>query len=362
MTTLFDPITVGKLLLSNRIFMAPLTRARATREHVPAPVMATYYRQRARAGLIISEATGISRQGLGWPFAPGIWSDRQVEAWKPVAAAVHDAGGRIFMQLWHMGRLVHPDFFDGELPVSASATTAPDKAYTYSGKQPHAQARMLQIEEIPALIADYCKAARNAIAAGFDGVQLHAANGYLIDQFLRDSSNHRDDAYGGSPENRVRLLLEVTQAIADEIGAECTAVRLSPNGATQGVIDSNPEPLFTLAAEGLERIGIAFLELREPGPEGTFGRSDQPRQSPIIRRHFSGPLVLNSDYSLESAQADLAAGKADAISFGRPFISNPDLPVRLQSGAELAQANMKTWYSQGLEGYIDYPPLSAEFT
>jgi 2,4-dienoyl-CoA reductase-like NADH-dependent reductase (Old Yellow Enzyme family) len=340
--------------------MAPLTRARAGRDHVPTPVMATYYRQRAGAGLIISEATGISRQGLGWPFAPGIWSNEQVEAWKPVTQAVHDAGGHIFLQLWHMGRVVHPDFLGGEASVSASATTAPGEAHTYSGKQPHTQARSLQIEEIPALIEDYRRAARNAVAAGFDGVQLHAANGYLIDQFLRDSSNHRNDAYGGLPENRARLLLEVTQAIADEIGADRTAVRLSPNGDTQGVIDSDPEPLFTLVAQGLERIGIAFLELREPGPDGTFGRSDQLRQSPVIRQHFSGPLVLNSDYSLERAQTDLAAGKADAISFGRPFISNPDLPVRLKRGAKLATANMPTWYSQGSEGYTDYPPIGID--
>ncbi|MBB6124437.1 alkene reductase [Sphingobium subterraneum] len=360
MATIFDPVTLGKLTLPNRVFMAPLTRARATRDHVPTPVMATYYGQRAGAGLIISEATGISRQGLGWPFAPGIWSDEQVDAWKPVTQAVHDAGGHIFLQLWHMGRIVHPDFLDGEAPVSASATTAPDMAHTYSGKQPYAQARALRIDEIPALIEDYRKAARNAIAAGFDGVQLHAANGYLIDQFLRDSSNHRNDIYGGSPENRARLLFEVTQAIADEIGAGRTAVRLSPNGDTQGVIDSNPEPLFTLVAQGLERIGIAFLELREPGPDGTFGRSDQPQQSPVIRKHFSGPLVLNSDYSLERAQADLAAGKADAISFGRPFIGNPDLPARLERGVELVETNMATWYSQGAEGYVDYPPLDAE--
>ena len=198
MATLFDPVTVGKLSLPNRIFMAPLTRARATRDHVPTSVMATYYRQRAGAGLIISEATGISRQGLGWPFAPGIWSDEQVESWKPVTQAVHEAGGHIFLQLWHMGRVVHPDFLGGEAPVSASATTAPDEAHTYSGKQPYVQARALRIDEIPALIDDYRKAARNAIVAGFDGIQLHAANGYLIDQFLRDSTNHREDAYGGS--------------------------------------------------------------------------------------------------------------------------------------------------------------------
>lgn len=354
MPTLFDSMALGKLSLPNRIFLAPLTRARATRDFVPTPVMATYYRQRASAGLIISEATGISRQGLGWPFAPGIWSDEQVEAWKPITRAVHEEGGHIFLQLWHMGRLVHPDFLGGEAPVSASATTAPAHAHTYAGSQPYAQARPLSVDEIPGVIEDYRKAARNAVAAGFDGVQIHAANGYLIDQFLRDSGNHREDAYGGSPENRARLLLEVTQAVVDEIGSERTAVRLSPNGDSQGVIDSDPETLFALVARELGRIGIAFLELRETHPNGTFGSTDQPVQSPVIRENFPGVLVLNSGYTLERAQADLAAGRADAISFGRPFISNPDLPYRLRTGAALVPDNMATWYSQGNEGYVDY--------
>jgi len=354
MPTLFDSITVGKLSLPNRIFMAPLTRARASRDFVPTPIMETYYRQRVSAGLIISEATGISRQGLGWPFAPGIWSDEQVEAWKPIPQAVHEGGGHIFLQLWHMGRLVHPDFLGGEAPVSASATTAPAHAHTYAGSQSYAQARPLSVDEIPGLIEDYRRAARNAIAAGFDGVQIHAANGYLIDQFLRDGSNHRDDAYGGSPENRARLLLEVTRAVADEIGSERTAVRLSPNGDSQGVIDSDPETLFALVARELGRIGIAFLELRQTYPDGNFGSTDQPIQSPVIRANFSGVLVLNSEYTLERAQEDLANGRADAISFGRPFISNPDLPFRLQSGADLVPDNMATWYSQGNEGYVDY--------
>jgi 2,4-dienoyl-CoA reductase-like NADH-dependent reductase (Old Yellow Enzyme family) len=355
MPSLFEPITVGAILCPNRVFMAPLTRGRATRDHVPTEMMATYYAQRAGAGLIITEATGISRQGLGWPFAPGIWTIEQMQAWQPVVEAVHEAGGRIFCQLWHMGRVVHPSFLGGEAPVSASATTAPHKAHTYEGRQPYAEARPLRSDEIPDLLADYSRAAGLAIAAGFDGVQLHAANGYLIDQFLRDGTNFRDDDYGGPVENRIRLLREATQAIADTVGPERTAVRLSPNSATQGCQDSDPEALFTAAAAALQEIGIAFLELREPGPEGTFGTSDLPPVSPAIRKAYSGPLVLNSDYVLDNAEAALAEERCDAISFGRTFLANPDLPRRLANGLELNPDDRRTWYSQGEEGYTDYP-------
>ena len=355
MTSLFDPIKLGAVLCPNRIVMAPLTRGRATREHVPTELMATYYAQRAGAGLIISEATGISRQGLGWPFAPGIWTIELLQAWQPVVAAVHEGGGRIFCQLWHMGRLVHPSFLDGEAPVSASATTAPYKAHTYDGRRPDEAARSLAVDEIPALLCDDSRAAGLAMAAGFDGVQLHAANGYLVDQFLRDSTNLRDDDYGGPVENRVRLLREATQAIADTVGAERTAVRLSPGGETQGCSDSDPEVLFTAAAAVLQEIGIAFLELREPGPAGTFGTSAAPPVSPAIRKVFTGPLVLNSDFGRDDALAALAEERADAISFGRPFIANPDLPQRFAGGIELAPDDRATWYSQGAQGYVDYP-------
>ena len=355
MPSLFDPITIGTLACPNRIFMAPLTRGRATREHVPTELMKTYYTQRAAAGLIITEATGISRQGLGWPYAPGIWTPEQMEAWKPITEAVHEADGRIFCQLWHMGRLVHPSFLGGDQPVSASATTAPHTAHTYEGRQPYEEARALALDEMPQLLDDYARAAGFAMAAGFDGVQLHAANGYLIDQFLRDSSNLRDDDYGGSIENRIRLLREAAQAIADVVGPERTAVRLSPNGDTNGVDDSNPEVLFVAAAEALAEVGIAFLELREPGPDGTFGKGSVPPIAPAIRKAFTGPLVLNSDYDGASAPAALDEGRADAITFGRPFISNPDLVQRLTQGAELAPDDRSTWYSQGPEGYVDYP-------
>ena len=268
---------------------------------------------------------------------------------------MHAAGGRIFCQLWHMGRIVHPSFLDGAAPVSASATTAPGAAHTYAGKQPYAQARPLAADEIPALLEDYRNAARNALAAGFDGVQVHAANGYLIDQFLRDGSNHRTDRYGGPIENRIRLLHEVTQAVAEIAGADRTAVRLSPNGDSQGVNDSAPEALFTAAATALSGLGIAFLELREPGFDGTFGKAAVPPIAPAIRRVFKGPLVLNSDYDHARGQAALDSNVADAIAFGRPFISNPDLPRRMQHDLPMAKDDMPTWYSQGAHGYTDYP-------
>ncbi len=355
MPSLFDPITLGAITAPNRILMAPLTRGRATRAHVPTPLMAEYYAQRASAGLIISEATGISQEGLGWPNAPGIWSDEQVEAWKPVTAAVHEGGGRIVSQLWHMGRIVHPNFIGGAQPVSASATTAPGEAHTNDGKQPYEEARPLRADEMPRLLDDYARAARNAMAAGFDGIQLHAANGYLIDQFLRDGANHRDDAYGGSIENRIRLLAEVAERLVQTIGADKVGVRLSPNGDSQGVNDSDPHALFAAAAAALDRIGVAWLELREPGPDGTFGKSDTSPVHPFIRKAFSRPLVLNSDYRRETAQAALDAGEADAIAFGRTFLANPDLPHRLAEGLPLTPDDMATWYVPGPHGYTDYP-------
>ncbi|MGV2497083.1 alkene reductase [Pelagerythrobacter aerophilus] len=357
---LFEPLTMGALEAKNRIFMAPLTRGRATLPGVvPNEMMTTYYRQRAGAGLIISEATGISVEGSGWPGAPGIWSEEQIDGWKPVTDAVHREGGLIVLQLWHMGRLVHPDFLDGAPPVSSSATTAPGHAHTYEGRKDYEPARALSIEDIARVVEDYRKAAENAKKAGFDGVQLHGANGYLIDQFLRDSTNLRDDKYGGSPENRARLLREVLTALIDVWGADRVGLRLSPNGETQGCDDSDPAATFGAAARVVQDLGIAFLELREPGPEGTFGSTEVPKQSPLIRSIYSGPLILNSDYDAVQAAADLEAGRADAISFGRPFISNPDLPERIRTGADLApnKGVPQSWYGRGPEGYIDYPTL-----
>lgn len=360
MPSLFDPIQLGAIHAPNRILMAPLTRGRSHAGHVPITALkAEYYRQRAAAGLIIAEATGISQEGLGWPAAPGIWSEEQVEAWKPVTAAVHEAGGRIMLQLWHMGRLVHSDFLGGQPPVSSSATTAPGFAHTAEGKKDYVAARALRLDEIPRVIGDYVHASQNAMRAGFDGVQIHSANGYLIDQFLRDNSNFRDDAYGGPIENRIRLLREVTQAVADTVGADRTAVRMSPNGETQGADDSHPIALFTAAAAALDAIGIGFLELREQKPFGDFGRSDVPRVSPQIREVFKGPLVLNQEYDGENFVDDLSSGLADAISFGRPFIGAPDLVERLRTGAPMTPSSPRDWYGPDGRGYTDFPVLAA---
>jgi 2,4-dienoyl-CoA reductase-like NADH-dependent reductase (Old Yellow Enzyme family) len=352
MASLFDPIQVGDIAAANRIFMAPLTRGRATAEHVPTELMIDYYRQRAGAGVIITEGTGVSRLGMGWPAAPGLWTEEQVEAWKPVTAAVHEAGGRIVAQIWHMGRLARPDV-TGLQPLSSSATRAP----YHKPENPYAEARAATLDDIRQAQDEYASSAKNAIAAGFDGVQLHGANGYLIDQFLRDGTNLRDDDYGGSPENRIRFMKESVEAVIAEVGAGRTAIRLSPNGETQGADDSNPESVFVPAAKVLNDLGIAFLELRELKPEGSFGTSDVPRLSPKIREVFARPLILNQEYTLEAAQADVASGLADGIAFGRKFISNPDLVERFRTGAELTPDNFKTWYSSGAEGYTDYPAL-----
>ncbi|MBZ9761691.1 alkene reductase [Mesorhizobium sp. CA8] len=358
MPSLFDPVTIGATVAPNRILMAPLTRSRATRSAVPTPLMAQYYAQRASAGLIVSEATAISRQGLGWPYAPGIWSEDQVAGWRVVTRAVHEAGGRIFCQLWHMGRMVAPQFLDGRRSVSASATIAPGLAHTYDGKRAYARARALSLTGIRNVVNEYRQAARHAVLAGFDGVEIHGANGYLVDQFLRSSANRRRDRYGGEIGNRINFLLETTEAVVEEIGRDRTGVRLSPNGAYYGVNDDEPEKLFVAAAAALSSLGIAFLEIREPRPEDTFAKPDRPPIHPLIRKAFQGVLVLNSGYDGRSAQDALSRREADAISFGRPFISNPDLPERLRSGKPLATRDITTWYTQGAAGYTDYPALA----
>ncbi len=360
MVTLFDSIQLGAIKASNRIIMAPLTRGRATKDHIPTPLMIDYYRQRATAGLIISEGTGISQEGLGWAYAPGIWNKKQIEAWKPITQAVHAEGGHIICQLWHMGRTVHPSFYSS--PISSSATTAPKYAHTYDGKKPYAQARALPKEEIPRLIKDYIKAANQAMDAGFDGVQIHAANGYLIDEFLRDNCNFRTDEYGGSIENRIRLLIEITQAVCKTVGSDRTSVRLSPNEEIQGVHDSNPVPLFIAASQALNKENINFLEIREPRKgEDNFIMStltDQDFYSPIapsMRENFKGKFIINGSYNEKSANKVITSNEADAVSFGRPFISNPDLVYRIKNSIPFAPTNAKTWFTQGKEGYTDYP-------
>ena len=350
--TLFDPIQLGDIHAANRILMAPLTRGRSTDAHVPTDIMIDYYRQRAGAGLIITEGTGVSRLGLGWPNAPGLWTDAQVEAWKPVTEAVHEAGGKIVAQIWHMGRLARPDV-TGLQPLSSSVTRAP----YHKPENPYGEARAATLDDIRQAQDEYATAAKNAVAAGFDGVQLHGANGYLIDQFLRDNTNFRDDDYGGSPENRIRFMTEAVAAVIAEIGAGRTSIRLSPNGETQGADDSNPEAVFLPAAKALNDLGIGFLELRELKPVGSFGTSEVPKLSPKIREVFTGALILNQEYSFDEAEADVASGLADGIAWGRKFIANPDLVERFRHGAELAPDNFKTWYTPGPEGYTDYPSL-----
>src|SRR3954447_17784371 len=356
MPGLFEPLELGAIELPNRIVMAPLTRARAGRDAVPNALMADYYAQRASAGLIISEATGISREGLGWPDAPGLWNNAQVSGWKLVTDAVHREGGRIVAQLWHMGRLVHPDLGRGQ-PISSSATTAPDLAHTYEGKKPYVEARAATKSDIRRIVGDYVCAARKAIAAGFDGVQIHAANGYLVDQFLRDSANFRTDEYGGSIENRLRFASEVLEAVGDAIGMDRVGIRFSPNIYSQGVEDSDPRRLFAALAHRLEELKVPWIELREPHQPTSAGAIPTEAVSPAIRPIYSGGILLNSDYDGPSARARMAEGIADAISFGRPFISNPDLVRRIAIGAPLAPGDIATFYSGAAQGYIDYPPL-----
>jgi len=356
MNNLFEPLRMGELALPNRILMAPMTRGRASVAHVPTARMANYYRQRASAGLIITEATAISADTAGWPYAPGIWSDKQVEGWRRVTDAVHDAGGRIAVQLWHMGRVVHPDMASGRLPWSASATTAPGEAHTYAGRRPYVKAHAMTLDDIRRVLDQFTQATVRAVKAGFDAVQVHAANGYLIDQFLRDNSNLRTDEYGGGIPNRIRLLREVTKRVIDVAGRGRTSVRLSPNGAVQGVNDSDPLHLFTATARMLDGLGIAFLEVREPPLDGTFGKAERAPVHPALRQAFQGALVLNSDYDQTRAQRALDAGQADAVAFGRTFIANPDLPRRFAFGLPLARDNPATWYTNDSAGYDDYPP------
>jgi 2,4-dienoyl-CoA reductase-like NADH-dependent reductase (Old Yellow Enzyme family) len=356
MSNLFSPLSLGAIEIPNRILMAPMTRARSDRAAVPNELMATYYRQRAGAGLIVTEATGISREGLGWPNAPGLWSKAQVEGWRRVTESVRHAGGRIVAQLWHMGRLVHPDLGLGQ-PISSSATTAPGDAHTYDGKKPYVEARAATSGDICRIVGDYVVAARNAIRAGFDGVQIHGANGYLVDQFLRDGANFRTDEYGGSIENRLRFMSEVLEAVGDAIGMDRVAIRFSPNIYSQGVEDSDPIRLFEAVAQRLEALQVPWIELREPHLPTSSGAIPTAPVSPAMRRHYSGKIVINSDADWGNAHDRVAAGHADAISIGRLFIANPDLVERLAARASLNEGDSTTFYSGSAKGYVDYPRL-----
>jgi N-ethylmaleimide reductase len=354
---LFQPARLGPLTLPNRVVMAPLTRSRAGAGDVPSPLAATYYAQRASAGLIISEATQITQQGKGYAWTPGIETPAQVAGWRAVTDALHAAGGRIFMQLWHVGRISHPSLqLGGGLPVAPSAERPEGNAFTEAGFQPFQTPRPLETDEIPGIVEDYRRAARNAQEAGFDGVEIHAANGYLIDQFLRDKTNKRTDRYGGSVENRTRFLLEVTEAVVSVWGGDRVGVRISPLSPFNDIADSKPQALFTHVAESLSRFGLAYLHVVEGatgGPREMQGGFD----SQELRRAFKGLYMANNGYDLALAQHTLREGRADLIAFGRPFIANPDLVERLRTGAKLTNVDPKTLYGGDGHGYIDYPAL-----
>lgn len=354
MTTLFDSLSLGAMTLPNRIIMAPLTRGRADAGAIPNNMMAEYYAQRADAGLIISEATAISPQGYGWLGAPGIWNDAHVEGWKLVTKAVHAKGGRTFLQLWHMGRIAHPDFQNGELPVAPSAIAAVGKTNTPLGKKDYVTPRAITIEEIHDLPRIYAEAAKRAIDAGFDGVEIHAANGYLLDEFIRDGSNQRTDEYGGSIDNRLRLVLEVTSAVCGAVGADKVGVRFSPVSGYNSMNDSNPVATFTRAAELLNTLGIAYLHVVE-GLPGHRMFAEGERVTPHIRKAFKRTLIANGGYNATLGNELLNAGDADAVSFGVSFLANPDLVSRLRHSQPLNAPNADTFYTSGPIGYIDYP-------
>jgi len=349
MPTLFDPITIGAWNLPNRIFMAPLTRARAGAERIPNALMAEYYSQRASAGLIFSEATSVTPMGVGYADTPGLWSEEQVEGWKIITRSVHEAGGRILLQLWHVGRISDPLFLNGETPVAPSAIQPDGHVSLVRPQKPFVTPRALEIEEIPGIIAAYRQGAENALSAGFDGVEIHGANGYLLDQFLQDKTNHRTDRYGGSIENRARLMLEVADAVISVWGASRVGMHLAPRGDAHDMGDSNPLATFSHVARELGHRGIAFLCAREHAGENRIG--------PQLKAAFGGPYIANEKFTLESASQVLANGEADAVAFGVPFIANPDLPERFRLGAALNDADPSTFYSPGSKGYTDYPFL-----
>lgn len=348
---LFTPLTIGDVDLANRILMAPLTRTRAAEGNVPHALNATYYRQRAGAGLIISEASQVTPEGQGYLHTPGIHTDEQVEGWQLVTEAVHDAGGKIYLQLWHVGRISHPDLQpNGQRPVSSSAVKPDGYARTHNGKQSFVTPRALDTDEIPTVVQQYADGARRAKAAGFDGVEIHGANSYLIDQFLRDGVNQRTDQYGGSVENRSRFLREVTEAVVDVWGAGRVGVRLSPGRPSKNMYDSDPAALFGYAASMLNEYGLSYLHLYET--------TDEAREiTHLIRDRFEAPLILNGGYDKERANQVIADGLADAVAFGKLFISNPDLPTRFCRDAPLTEPDPSTFYGRDEKGYTDYPTL-----
>jgi len=354
MNPLFTPLQAGAVTLPNRIVMAPLTRRRAGTIRTPNALMAEYYRQRASAGLILTEATSVDPMGVGYAETPGIWSDDQMAGWSLVTEAVHDEGGRIFLQLWHVGRISDPMFLDGQLPVAPSAIAAKGNVSLVRPEKPFVTPRALELNELPGIIAAYRRGAENAQWAGFDGVEIHGANGYLLDQFLQDSTNQRTDEYGGPVENRARLLFEATDAAISVWGANRVGVHLAPRGEAHDMGDSNPAATFGYVARELGRRKIAFLCAREHAGEGRLG--------PELKKAFGGVYIANEQFTRESAEQVVSAGEADAVAFGKLYIANPDLPERFATGAPLNVPDPSTFYAPGVKGYTDYPALLTEPT
>ncbi len=349
MPTLFAPLQVGELTLPNRILMAPLTRSRAGVRRVPNELMAQYYRQRAGAGMIVSEATSVTPMGVGYADTPGIWSDEQVAGWRLTTRAVHEAGGRIILQLWHVGRISDPYFLEGRQPVAPSAIAPEGHLSLLRPEKPFAVPRALALEELPGVIETYRQGARNAQNAGFDGVEIHGANGYLLDQFLQDRANHRTDGYGGSIANRARLMLEVADAVISVWGGGRVGMHLAPRGDVHSMGDSDAPATFGYVARELGRRKLAFLCAREHTGPGRLG--------PQLKAAFGGLFFGNERFTFDSASQALAAGEVDAVAFGKLFLANPDLPRRLQLGATLNEPDMPTFYAGGAKGYTDYPTL-----
>lgn len=354
---IFQPTEIGDISVKNRIVMAPLTRSRAAADEVPSHLAPTYYRQRAGAGLIVSEGTQIRRDGQGYVSTPGIYSPAQLEGWKKVTDAVHEAGGKIVAQIWHVGRVSHPDLIGGAQPVAPSAIRADAKTFLPNGNfEPTAEPRALTIDEIRKVVEDYGTAAKNAVSAGFDGVEIHGANGYLIDQFLKDGTNKRTDEYGGPIENRVRFMTDVVDAAVAEIGAGRVGMRLSPVTPSNGISESNPQPLFDLAVSELSKRKIAFVHMVEgatQGPRDIVPDFDFAR----LRGLFGGTYIANNGYNGDFARQRIANGEVDLVAFGRYFISNPDLVERIRRNAPLAEPDRATFYGGGEKGYTDYPTL-----
>ena len=355
---LFSPVKLGGIALKNRMVMAPLTRNRAGADGVPQAMNVTYYVQRASAGLIISEATPISAMAHGYPALPGIYTDEQVAGWKKVTDAVHAEGGKIVLQLWHVGRISHPSLLPNDAqPVAPSAITPNGKAFTYQGLVDYVQPRALDVSELPGIVADYVHATKSALLAGFDGVEIHAANGYLLDQFLRDGTNKREDNYGGNIENRTRLLLEVTKAVVAVAGADKVGIRISPVNPFNDMKDSNPQALFNYVVDALNQFNLAYLHVVEGGIHG--GGIADPFDFSALRKHCQSPYIANLAYDKARGNAAIASGHADAVAYGVPFIANPDLVERFSTNAALNEADSSTFYGGTEQGYTDYPFLGA---